>query len=105
MIKYMLNFYFLLYYSLILFLVGLWGIVVVRNNLLSLLLALELMLFGISFSFIFFSLFFDDLLGQIFSLFILTMAASESAVGLALLVFYYRLRGLLDIDFIVTLKG
>lgn len=101
----MLNFYFLLYYSLILFLVGLWGIVVVRNNLLSLLLSIELMLFGISFSFIFFSLFFDDLLGQIFSLFILTMAASESAVGLALLVFYYRLRGLLDIDFIVTLKG
>lgn len=101
----MLNFYFLLYYSLILFLVGLWGIVVVRNNLLSLLLAIELMLFGVSFSFIFFSLFFDDLLGQIFSLFILTMAASESAVGLALLVFYYRLRGLLDIDFIVTLKG
>jgi len=101
----MLNFFFLLYYSLILFLVGLWGIVVVRNNLLSLLLSIELMLFGISFSFIFFSLFFDDLLGQIFSLFILTMAASESAVGLALLVFYYRLRGLLDIDFIVTLKG
>lgn len=101
----MLNFYFLLYYSLVLFLVGLWGIVVVRNNLLSLLLAIELMLFGVSFSFIFFSLFFDDLLGQIFALFILTIAASESAVGLALLVFYYRLRGLLDVDFIVTLKG
>jgi len=101
----MFNFYFLLYYSLILFLVGLWGIVVVRNNLLSLLLSIELMLFGVSFSFIFFSLFFDDLLGQIFALFILTMAASESAVGLALLVFYYRLRGLIEVDFIITLKG
>jgi NADH-quinone oxidoreductase subunit K len=72
---------------------------------LRLLVAVELMLFGVSFSFIFFSLFFDDLLGQIFAFFILTIAASESAVGLAILVFYYRLRGLLNIDFINTLKG
>jgi len=99
------NNYSLIYYSLILILIGLWGIVVVRNNLINLLLAIELMLFGISFLFIFFSLFFDDLVGQLMSLFILTIAASESAIGLALLIFYYRLRGLLDIDFINTLKG
>jgi NADH-quinone oxidoreductase subunit K len=99
------NLFLLVYYSLILFLVGLWGVVVIRNNMLSLLVAVELMLFGVSFSFIFFSLFFDDLLGQIFAFFILTIAASESAVGLAILVFYYRLRGLLNIDFINTLKG
>lgn len=101
----MFNFFFLLYYSIILFLVGLWGAVVVRHNLLSLLLSIELMLYGVSFSFIFFSLFLDDILGQIMSLIILTIAASESAVGLALLVFYYRLRGILDIDLIVSLKG
>lgn len=95
----------LLYYSLILFLIGLWGIVVIRNNLLSLLLAIELMLFGVSFSFLFFSLFLDDFVGQFMAFFVLTIAAAESAVGLALLVFYYRLRGLLDVDFIVTLKG
>jgi NADH-quinone oxidoreductase subunit K len=95
----------LLYYSLILFLIGLWGVVVIRNNLLSLLLAIELMLFGVSFSFLFFSLFLDDFVGQFMTFFILTIAAAESAVGLALLVFYYRLRGLLDIDFIITLKG
>lgn len=99
------NNYILIYYSLILILIGLWGIVVVRNNLINLLLAVELMLFGISFLFIFFSLFFDDLVGQLMSFFILTIAASESAIGLALLIFYYRLRGLLDIDFINTLKG
>jgi len=99
------NSYNLIYYSLILILIGLWGVVVVRNNLINLLLAIELMLFGISFLFIFFSLFFDDLVGQLMSLFILTIAASESAIGLALLIFYYRLRGLLDIDFINTLKG
>ena len=99
------NNYILIYYSLILILIGLWGIVVVRNNLINLLLAVELMLFGISFLFIFFSLFFDDLIGQMMSFFILTIAASESAIGLALLIFYYRLRGLLDIDFINTLKG
>jgi NADH-quinone oxidoreductase subunit K len=99
------NFFFLLYYSLVLLLVGLWGVVVIRNNLLSLLLSVELMLFGVSFSFIFFSLLLDDLTGQLFAFFILTIAAAESSVGLALLVFYYRLRGLLDIDFIITLKG
>jgi NADH-quinone oxidoreductase subunit K len=97
--------FFLLYYSMILFLVGLWGVVVVRTNLISLLLAVELMLFGISLGFIFFSLVLDDLVGQLMALFILTIAASESAVGLALLIFYYRLRGILDIDFIITLKG
>ena len=99
------NNYILIYYSLILILIGLWGVVVVRNNLINLLLAVELMLFGISFLFIFFSLFFDDLVGQLMAFFILTIAASESAIGLALLIFYYRLRGLLDIDFINTLKG
>jgi len=99
------NFIILLYYSLILFLIGLWGLVVIRNNLLSLLLSVELMLFGISFSFLFFSLILDDLTGQFITFFILTIAAAESAVGLALLVLYYRLRGLIDIDFIITLKG
>jgi len=99
------NTYIIIYYSLVLLLVGLWGIIVVRNNLISLLLSLELILFSISFIFIFFSLFFDDILGQLMAFFILTVAASESAIGLALFIFYYRLRGLLDINFINTLKG
>lgn len=89
----------------LLYIVGLWGILVIRFNLLNILMSIEIILLGISMTFIGYSLILDDLLGQIFCLFILTIAAAESAVGLAIMVGYYRLRGILELDLISSLKG
>lgn len=72
------------------FLIGVFGVFVRRKNVLILLMSLELMLLGININFICFSLFFDDFVGEIFSLFLLTVGASESAIGLALIVSYYK---------------
>ena len=67
--------------------------------------SIEIMLLAINLNFIFFSIYLDDIMGQIFSLYILTVAAAESAIGLAILVVYYRLRGVISIDNISLLKG
>lgn len=67
--------------------------------------SIELMLLAINFNLIIFSVYLDDIIGQVFSLFILTVAASESAIGLAILVIYYRLRGIISVDYISTIKG
>ena len=56
-------------------------------------------------NFIIFSIFIDDIIGQIFALFILTVAAAESSIGLAILVVYYRIKGLISINFINSIKG
>lgn len=66
---------------------------------------IELMLLSVNLNFILFSIYLDDIYGQIFSLFILTVAAAESAIGLAILILYYRLRGKISINEKVTLKG
>jgi NADH-quinone oxidoreductase subunit K len=63
------------------------------------------MLLAVNFNFIIFSVFLDDALGQIFALFILTVAAAESAIGLAILVVYYRIRGTVSIEYINLLKN
>jgi len=67
--------------------------------------SIEIMLLAVNLNFIFFSVYLDDLIGQMFALYILTVAAAESAIGLAILVVYYRLRGIIAIDNISTLKG
>ena len=67
--------------------------------------SIELMLLAINLNFIVFSVFLDDVLGQLFALLILTVAAAESAIGLALLVVYYRIRGTISIEFINLMKG
>ena len=67
--------------------------------------SVELMLLSINFNFIIFSVFLDDILGQLFALLILTVAAAESAIGLAILVIYYRVRGTIAIEFIDLMKG
>lgn len=89
----------------ILFLLGLLGIFLNRKNLIIMLMSIELILLAVNLNFIIFSIFNDDLLGQIFSLFILTVAAAESAIGLAILVAYYRVRGSISIKYINLLKG
>jgi NADH-quinone oxidoreductase subunit K len=91
--------------SMVLFLVGLSGIFLNRKNIIVLLMAVELMLLAINFNFIIFSVFLDDILGQLFALLVLTVAAAESAIGLAILVIYYRIRGTIAIEFIDLMKG
>ena len=76
-----------------------------RKNIIIMLMSIELMLLAVNFNFIIFSVFLDDVVGQIFAFFILTIAAAESAIGLAILVIYYRVRGTVSIEYINLLKG
>jgi len=88
-----------------LFLLGIWGIFLNRKNIIVMLMSIELMLLAVNCNFLIFSMYIDDVLGQVFSLFILTVAAAESSIGLALLVIYYRARGTVAVEFINLLKG
>lgn len=90
---------------LIVYIIGLFGIFLVRKNLIVILMSIELMLLAINLNFIVFSLYLDDIMGEIFALIILTVAASEAAIGLAILIVYYRLRGVISLDYITALKG
>jgi len=94
-----------LFVAMVLFLLGLSGIFLNRKNIIILLMSIELMLLSINFNFIIFSVFLDDILGQLLALLVLTVAAAESAIGLAILVIYYRVRGTIAIEFIDLMKG
>jgi NADH:ubiquinone oxidoreductase subunit K len=87
------------------FLVGLLGLSITRKNIIIILMCVELMLLGVNINFIVFSVYLDDAIGAIFSLFVLTVAAAESAIGLAILVVYYRVSGTIGTMFIKGLKG
>ena len=87
-----------------LFFIGLCGMLN-RKNIILMLMSIELMLLAVNFNFIIFSFFLDDIVGQIFALFVLTVAAAESAIGLAILVVYYRIRGTVSIEYINLLKN
>lgn len=89
----------------ILFFIGIFGIILNKRNILLILMCIELILLSVNLNFITFSIYLDDFYGQIFSLFILTIAAAESAIGLAILISYYRVRGKIDINQVSTLKG
>ena len=78
--------------SLSLFCLGIGGIVSNRTNLLIILICIEVVLFSIDLNFVIFSVYLDDMVGIVFALFILTVASSESAIGLAIVVVYYRLQ-------------
>ena len=91
--------------SIILFLQGIWGIFLNRKNIIIMLMSIELMLLAVNLNFLVFSVYLDDLIGQLFALLILTVAAAESAIGLALLVVYYRVRGTISVEFINLMKG
>lgn len=92
-------------FSGLLFLLGIWGIFFNRKNIIIMLMSIELMLLSLNNNFLFFSVELDDIAGQVFSLFILTIAAAESSVGLALLVVYYRVRGSVAVEYINLLRG
>lgn len=91
--------------SMTLFLLGIWGIFLNRKNIIIMLMSIELMLLAVNLNFLIFSVYLDDCVGQLFALLVLTVAAAESAVGLALLVVYYRIRGTIAVEFINLIKG
>ncbi len=89
-----------------LFFVGLTGIVFYyQRSVIVVLMHIELLLLSVNLNFIVFSVYLNDFYGQIFSLFILTIAAAESAIGLAILIVYYRIRGKISINQNSVLKG
>ena len=89
----------------IIFTIGIVGIFLNRKNLIVILMCIELLLLAVNINLVSFSIFLNDLSGQIFTLFILTVAAAEAAIGLAIIVVYYRNSGSIRVEGINTLKG
>ncbi|MGQ0526844.1 MAG: NADH-quinone oxidoreductase subunit NuoK [Alphaproteobacteria bacterium] len=89
----------------LLFTIGVFGIFLNRKNVIVILMSVELMLLAVNINFVSFSTFLHDLAGQVFTMFILTVAAAEAAIGLAILVVFFRNRGTIAVDEISTLKG
>ena len=88
-----------------LFVIGIFGIFLNRKNLIIILMSIELMLLAVNINFVAFSSYLGDLTGQVFTLFILTVAAAEAAIGLAILVCYFRNRGTIAVEDVATMKG
>jgi NADH-quinone oxidoreductase subunit K len=82
----------------ILFTIGVCGIFINRKSIINILLSIEILLLAININLVAFSAFMNDIVGQIFVMFVLTVAAAESGVGLAILVVYYRKRGNIDVE-------
>ena len=89
----------------VIFSVGVVGVFLNRKNLIVLLMAIELMLLAVNMNFVAFSHFLGDIGGQVFVFFILTVAAAEAAIGLAILVVYFRNRGTIAVEDINAMKG
>lgn len=89
----------------ILFTLGIFGIFLNRKNVIVILMSIELMLLAVNINFVAFAAELGDLTGQIFSMFILTVAAAEAAIGLAILVVYFRNKGSIAVEDISELKG
>jgi NADH-quinone oxidoreductase subunit K len=89
----------------ILFTIGVFGIFMNRKNLIVILMAIELILLAVNLNFVAFSAALNDLVGQVFAMFVLTVAAGEAAIGLAILVIYFRSRGTISVDDVNRMKG
>ena len=89
----------------ILFTLGILGIILNRKNIIVILMSVELILLAVNLNLVAFSAFLGDLTGQVFALLVLTVAAAESAIGLAILVVYYRNRGTIAVEDINMMKG
>jgi NADH-quinone oxidoreductase subunit K len=88
-----------------LFVIGIFGIFVNRKNVIVILMSIELMLLAVNINLVAFSAYLGDLVGQVFTMFVLTVAAAEAAIGLAILVCYYRNRGSIAVEDINMMKG
>ena len=89
----------------ILFTIGIFGIFLNRKNVIIILMSIELMLLAVNINLVAFSTHLNDLVGQVFTLFVLTVAAGEAAIGLAILVVYFRNRGTIAVEDINMMKG
>jgi NADH-quinone oxidoreductase subunit K len=89
----------------LLFTIGVAGIILNRKNIIIILMSVEIILLAVNINLVAFSSFLGDLTGQVFSLFILTVAAAEAAIGLAILVTYFRNRGSIAVDDVNMMKG
>src|SRR6476659_2114491 len=89
----------------LLFTIGVFGIFINRKNVIIILMAIELILLAVNLNLVAFSAFLNDLTGQIFAMFVLTVAAAEAAIGLAILVIYFRGRGTIAVDDVNRMKG
>ena len=89
----------------VLFVVGIFGIFLNRKNIIILLMSIELMLLSVNINLVAFSSFMNDLVGQIFTLFVLTVAAAEAAIGLAILVSFFRNSGTIAVEDVNVMKG
>ena len=89
----------------ILFAISVVGIFMNRKNIIVLLMAIELMLLAVNINFVAFSSYLGDMVGQVFTLFVLTVAAAEAAIGLAILVCFFRNRGTIDVEDVNVMKG
>lgn len=88
-----------------LFVIGIFGLFLNRKNIIILLMSIELMLLSVNINFVAFSTFLGDYVGQIFTLFVLTVAAAEAAIGLAILVCFFRNKGSIDVEDVNVMKG
>ena len=89
----------------VLFTIGVLGIFLNRKNIIVILMSVELILLAVNINFVAFSAYLGDLVGQVFALFILTVAAAEAAIGLAILVVYFRNRGTIAVEDVNLMKG
>ena len=89
----------------ILFALGVLGLVANRKNLIVMLMAIELILLAVNLNLVAFSAYLQDMVGQVFAMFVLTVAAGEAAIGLAILVIYFRSRGTIAVDDVNRMKG
>jgi len=89
----------------IIFVIGVIGIFLNRKNVIIILMSIELILLAVNINLVSFSIYLQDLVGQVFSMFILTVAAAEAAVGLAIIVIYYKNKGSINVEQISSLKG
>ena len=87
------------------FTIGVVGIFLNRKNIIVILMSIELILLAVNINLVSFSIYLNDLVGQIFTLFILTVAAAEAAIGLAIIVVYYRNKGSIRVEDIHSMKG
>ncbi len=91
--------------SAVLFTIGVFGIFLNRKNVIIILMSVEMILLAVNINLVAFSVYLNDLVGQIFTMFILTVAAAEAAIGLAILVVYFRNRGTIAVEDINMMKG
>ena len=91
--------------SAIIFTIGIIGIFLNRKNVIIILMSIELILLAVNINLVSFSVYLQNLVGQVFTMFILTVAAAEAAVGLAIIVIYYKNRGSINVEQISSLKG